>query len=99
MRGVFGGNWEVCSSFKERLSKDKYIVDHQRNLQILATGIYEILNGLLSDIMQDISKTKCYYYMILVIGKCFPQELLKQIWITDHLLHDSKNLGPCTQKR
>ena len=28
----------------------------------------------------------------------FPQETLKQIWIKDHLLHGSKNLGTFTNR-
>ena len=47
------------SSFKELISKDKSVTVHQRNLQILATEMYKILNGLSPDIMQDIFETKC----------------------------------------
>ena len=50
------------SSFKELLSKDKSVTVHQRNLQILATEMYKILNGLSSDIMQDIFEIKSNYY-------------------------------------
>ena len=33
---------------------------------------------------------------ILVMRQHFPQEILKQLNMdTDHLLHGSKNLGPC----
>ena len=28
----------------------------------------------------------------------FLLEILNQIWITDHLLNNSKDLGPCTQR-
>ena len=34
--------------------------------------------------------------IILVAREHFPQEILKQIWITDNFLHGSKKLGPCT---
>ena len=34
------------SSFEELLSKDKSVTAHQRNLQILVTEMYKILNGL-----------------------------------------------------
>ena len=50
------------SSFEELLSKDKSVTVHQRNLQILATEMYKILNGLSPDIMQDIFETKSNYY-------------------------------------
>ena len=40
------------------LSKDKSVIVHQRNLQILATEMYKILNGLPTDIMQDTYETK-----------------------------------------
>ena len=49
---------EHFSSFEEPLSKDKSVPVHQRNLQILATEMHKILNGLSSDIMQDIFETK-----------------------------------------
>ena len=49
-------------SFEELLSKDKSVTVHQRNLQILATEMYKILNGLSPDIMQDIFETKSNYY-------------------------------------
>ena len=50
------------SSFKELISKDKSVTVHQRNLQIPATEMYKILNGLSPDIMQDIFETKSNYY-------------------------------------
>ena len=50
------------ASFEERLSKVKSVTVHQRNLQILATEMYKILNGLFPDIMQDIFETKSNYY-------------------------------------
>ena len=50
------------SLLEELLSKDKSATVHQRSLQIPATEMYEILNGLSPDIMQDIFETKnnCY---------------------------------------
>ena len=42
------------SSFSSLLSKDKSVTVHQRNLQILATEMYKMLNGLFPDIIQDI---------------------------------------------
>ena len=50
------------SSFEELLFKDKSVTVHQRNLQILATEMYKILNEISPDIMQDIFETKCNYY-------------------------------------
>ena len=50
------------SSFEELLSKDKSVTVHQRNLQMLATEMYKILNGLSPDIMQEIFGTKSNYY-------------------------------------
>ena len=49
------------SSFEELLSKDKSVTVHQRNLQILAIVIYNILNRLSPDIMQDIFETRSNY--------------------------------------
>ena len=49
---------EHFSSFEEPLSKDKSVPVHQRNLQILATEMYKILNGLSTGIIQDIFETK-----------------------------------------
>ena len=45
--------------FEELLSKDKYVTVHQRNLQILATEKYKMLNCLSPDIIQYIFETKC----------------------------------------
>ena len=50
------------SPFEELLSKDKSVTVHQRNHQVLATEMYEILNGLSPDIMQGIFGTKSNYY-------------------------------------
>ena len=53
------------SLFEDLLFKDKSVTFHQRNLQILATEIYKILNGLSPDIMQDIFEIKSSYYNTL----------------------------------
>ena len=50
------------SSFEELLSQDKSVTVHQRNLQMLATEMYKILNGISPDITQDIFETKSNYY-------------------------------------
>ena len=42
----FSKNKDHFSSFEELLSKDKSVTAHQRNLQILVTEMYKILNGL-----------------------------------------------------
>ena len=59
------------SSFEELLFKDKSVRVHLRNLQILATEIYNISNDLSSDIMQDIFETNSNFYNT--------QEILKQL--------------------
>ena len=75
------------------------IIDHQRNLQILATSMYKILNGLSPDIMLDISKTKNCYYNIRN-RQVFSSRITKtDMDYINHLLHGFENLGPCTQKR
>ena len=53
---------QINHNINELLSKDKSVTVHQRNLQILATEMYQILNGLSPDIMQDIFETKSNYY-------------------------------------
>ena len=50
------------SSIEELFSKDKSVIVHQRNLQMLATEMYEILNGLSPDITEDTFETKNNYY-------------------------------------
>ena len=50
------------SSFEERLTKGKSFRVRQRNLQILATEMYKILNGLSPDIIQAIFETKSNYF-------------------------------------
>ena len=53
------------SPFGELLSKDIFVVIvHQRNLEILATEIYKILNVLSPGIMQDLFEIKSNYYNI-----------------------------------
>ena len=55
------------SSFEVLLSKDKSVTVHERNLQILDTEIYKILNSLSLEIIKDIfkPKTKTNYYNTL----------------------------------
>ena len=53
---------DPSSLFEELFSKDKSVTVHQRNIQILATEMYKILNGISSDIMQDIFETKSNYH-------------------------------------
>ena len=67
------------SSFEELLSKDKSVTVHQRNLQILATEMYKILNGLSPDIMQGIFETKSNHYNTRNACQHFPQKMLKQL--------------------
>ena len=55
-------NNDHFSSFEVHLYKDKSVTVHQKNLQILATDLYKILNGLSPDITQDIFETKSNYY-------------------------------------
>ena len=50
---------DYFSSFEGLLSKDKFVTVHQRNLQILATKMYKILNSLSPEI---IFKAKTNYY-------------------------------------
>ena len=47
---------------EELVCKYKSVTTHQRNLQILATAIYNILNRLSTDIMQDIFETEINYH-------------------------------------
>ena len=61
------------SSLEELLSKDKSFSVHQRILQMLATEMYKILNGLSPNNMQDIFET------ILVMHQHFSREVLKQL--------------------
>ena len=65
------------SSFEELLSKNKSVTVHQRHLQILATQMYRILNGLSPDIMQEILKLKLT--ITLVMRTYFPQKISKQL--------------------
>ena len=41
------------SSFEELFSKGKSVTVHQRNLEILATEMYKLLNALSPDFTQD----------------------------------------------
>ena len=50
------------SSFEELHSKEESLTVHQRNLQILATEMHKMLNGLSPDIMQGIIEIKSNYY-------------------------------------
>lgn len=42
------------SSYEELLETDDSVLMHRRNKQILATELYEIVNGLSPDIMKDL---------------------------------------------
>ena len=50
------------SSFEELVSKKQVCQSPSRKSSILATEMYEILNGLFPDILQDIFETKSNYY-------------------------------------
>ena len=62
-------------SFEELLFKDKSVTVHQRNLQILPTEMYKILNGLSPDIMQDIFETRSNYYNTRNVPAFFPRSI------------------------
>ena len=49
------------SSFEKLLYKDKSVTFHQRNRRILATDMYEILNSLFPDNIQNVFETKSNY--------------------------------------
>ena len=66
------------SSFEGLLSKDKSVTVHERNLQILATDMYKILNSLSPEIMKDIFKTKTNYYNTFN-ALIFSKKTLKQL--------------------
>ena len=42
------------STFEELLNIDKSVTIHHRNLQTLATEVYQVLHGLPSELMNDI---------------------------------------------
>ena len=66
------------SSFKELLSKGKSATVNEKNLQILATDMYKILNSLSSEIMKDFLKLKLTA-IILLMHYYFPRQMLKQL--------------------
>ena len=68
------------SLFEDILSKGKSVTVHQRNLQILATEMYKILNGLSPDIMQDIFETKSNYYDTRKAPTFFSRNIAPKIW-------------------
>ena len=81
------------SSFEEFFFNDKSVTVHQRNLQILATEMYKIMNY-----PQILCKTFLKLKVTSIILIFLKKYQNSYIWITDHLLHSSKNLRPCTQK-
>lgn len=54
------GHKDHFSSLEEIPSKDRSITVHQINLQILATEIYKISNGLSPEDVQNIFEIKCF---------------------------------------
>ena len=46
------------SSFNELLEKEGSVLNHERNLQVLAAEMYKISNGLSTSFMEDIFKIK-----------------------------------------
>ena len=77
------------SSFEELLPKDRCVTIHKRNLQILATEMYKILNGLSPDILQETFETKSNYYSTRN-APAFYSRNIKTVRFTDHLLHGSE---------
>ena len=55
LRIVYNDN---TSSYKELLEIDNSVSVHHRNIQIFATELYKIVNGLSSDIMKDVFPLK-----------------------------------------
>ena len=45
---------DIISTFKELLNRDKSVTIHVRNLQVLVTEIFKVINGLASDIMKTV---------------------------------------------
>ena len=58
-------NKDYFSSFEELLSKDKFVTVHERNLQMLVTEMYKILNYVSPEVTKNIFKTKPNYYNTL----------------------------------
>ena len=62
LRIVYG---DYRSKFDELLEKDSYFSIHRRNIQALAIEIFEFLNGLFQQIMNDVfqAKSPVPYYL------------------------------------
>ena len=52
LRLVYNNNQHL--SFNELLIKDKTVSIHQRNLQLLATEIFKVRNGISTELMEDV---------------------------------------------
>ena len=78
------------SSFNELLEKDGSVSIHVRNLQVLATGMYKISNGLLTPLMKDvfpINRNPC----ILIQNSEFSRPRTNTVY---HGTESISNLGP-----
>ena len=85
------------SSFEELHSKDESVTVHQRNLQILATEMHKMLNGLSPDIMQGIIEIKSNYYNTRN-APAFSSRNTKTVRYGLQTISymTPKNMGPCT---
>ena len=85
------------SSFEELHSKDESVTVHQRNLQILATEMHKMLNGLFPDIMQGIIEIKSNYYNTRN-APAFSSRNIKtaRYGLQTISYMTPKNMGPCT---
>ena len=78
-------------SFAELLEKDNSVTIHQRNLQVLATDIFQLKNGLVSEIMNVVFETQNPAYNFRSEATHFKTENIKT---TNDGIQSVRYLGP-----
>ena len=78
-------------SFAELLEKDNSMAIHQRNLQVLATSIFKLKNGLFPEIMKEVFEIQNPAYNFCAEATHFKTENVK---MTHYGIQSVKYLGP-----
>ena len=84
------------SAFEELLNISKSVTNHHRNLQVLATELYNVHHGLAPELMNDILKKRNVTDIFRKNSTFETRNLLWPVcllWSRNNVFHRSKNIG------